>query len=77
MHSDLNRQHSTLRERIPQVFTGFALLSNAATTAAELDTTTKELVAPAIGGVRGCHVSYPLGWSIPYPARYLVCLAKT
>ena len=49
---------------------GFALLSNAATTAGELDTMTKEVIALAIGMVRGCPVSCPTRALIPYPARY-------
>jgi AhpD family alkylhydroperoxidase len=52
--SDLNPQHAALRERIPEVYKGFAQMSRAATIARELDTMTNELIALAIGVVHGC-----------------------
>jgi AhpD family alkylhydroperoxidase len=52
--SDLDPQHTALRERIPKVYKGFAQMSRAATIAGELDTMTKELIALAIGAVHGC-----------------------
>lgn len=52
--NELNPQHGALREKIPEVYKGFAQMSNAALTSGALDTKFKELIAVAIGVVAGC-----------------------
>ena len=52
--TDLNPQHRTLRKMIPDVYRGFAEMSNAVLTSGALDRKTKELIAMAIGVVAGC-----------------------
>jgi AhpD family alkylhydroperoxidase len=51
---DLNPQHRALRKMIPDVYRGFAEMSNGALTSGALDKKTKELIAMAIGVVAGC-----------------------
>ena len=52
--NDLNPQHRALRQMIPQVYRGFAEMSNGALTSGALDKKVKELIAMAIGVVAGC-----------------------
>lgn len=51
---DLNPQHRALRKMIPDVYRGFAEMSNGALTSGSLDKKFKELIAVAIGVVAGC-----------------------
>jgi len=51
---DLNPQHRALRKMIPDVYRGFAEMSNAALASGALDKKFKELIAMAIGVVAGC-----------------------
>lgn len=51
---DLNPQHRALRKMIPDVYRGFAEMSNGALTSGALDKKFKELIAMAIGVVAGC-----------------------
>jgi alkylhydroperoxidase/carboxymuconolactone decarboxylase family protein YurZ len=51
---ELARQHRALRRMIPEVYEGFAALSGAALADGALSRKVKELVAMAIGIVRGC-----------------------
>ncbi|OCB39170.1 alkylhydroperoxidase [Mycobacterium malmoense] len=51
---DLNPQHRALRKMIPDVYRGFAEMSNGALTSGALDKKFKELIAVAIGVVAGC-----------------------
>lgn len=51
---DLNPQHRALRKMIPEVYRGFAEMSNGALTSGALDKKFKELIAMAIGVVAGC-----------------------
>ncbi len=51
---DLNPQHRALRKMIPEVYRGFAEMSNGALTSGALDKKVKELIAMAIGVVAGC-----------------------
>ena len=51
---DLNPQHRALRKMIPEVYRGFAEMSNGALTSGALDKKVKELIARAIGVVAGC-----------------------
>lgn len=52
--NDLNPQHRALRKMIPEVYRGFAEMSNGALTSGALDKKVKELIAMAIGVVAGC-----------------------
>lgn len=52
--NDLNPQHRALRQMIPQVYRGFAEMSNGALISGALDKKVKELIAMAIGVVAGC-----------------------
>lgn len=52
--NDLSPLHRQLRRAIPDVYKGFAALSQAAFTDGALDKRTKELMALAIGVVEGC-----------------------
>jgi len=52
--SDLNPQHRALRQKIPEVYRGFAEMSNGALASGALDKKVKELIAMAIGVVAGC-----------------------
>lgn len=52
--NELNPQHRALRQMIPDVYRGFAEMSNAALTSGALDKKFKELIALAIGVVHGC-----------------------
>jgi AhpD family alkylhydroperoxidase len=52
--NDLNPQHRSLRKMIPEVYRGFAEMSNGALTSGALDKKVKELIAMAIGVVAGC-----------------------
>jgi AhpD family alkylhydroperoxidase len=52
--NDLSPQHRALRKMIPDVYKGFAEMSNAALTPGVLDKKFKELIALAIGVVAGC-----------------------
>ena len=52
--TDLSPQHRALRQMIPDVYRGFAALSDAALTDGSLSAKTKELMAMAIGIVHGC-----------------------
>lgn len=52
--ADLLPQHRALRKMIPDVYKGFAEMSNAALTSGVLDKKFKELIAVAIGVVAGC-----------------------
>ena len=52
--NDLNPQHRALRQMIPDVYQGFAQMSNGALTSGALDKKIKELIAVAIGVVAGC-----------------------
>lgn len=54
MLNDLSPLHRQLRRAIPDVYKGFAALSQAAFTDGALDKRTKELMALAIGVVEGC-----------------------
>ncbi|MCV7243304.1 carboxymuconolactone decarboxylase family protein [Mycobacterium mantenii] len=51
---DLNLQHRALRKMIPEVYRGFAEMSNGALSSGALDRKFKELIAMAIGVVAGC-----------------------
>ena len=51
---DLSTQHRALRQDIPEVYTAFNELSNAALTDGALAGKVKELMAMAIGVVHGC-----------------------
>lgn len=51
---DLNPQHRALRKMIPEVYRGFAEMSNGALSSGALDKKFKELIAMAIGVVAGC-----------------------
>lgn len=51
---ELNPQHRALRKMIPDVYRGFAEMSNGALTSGALDKKIKELIAVAIGVVAGC-----------------------
>ncbi|MDN5796208.1 MAG: carboxymuconolactone decarboxylase family protein [Intrasporangium sp.] len=51
---DLSPLHRSLRSAIPEVYRGFAALSQAAFADGALDRRTKELIALAIGVVEGC-----------------------
>jgi len=51
---DLNPKHRALRQMIPDVYRGFAELSNGALTSGALEKKFKELIALAIGVVAGC-----------------------
>ncbi|CAM2956578.1 alkylhydroperoxidase [Mycobacterium intermedium] len=52
--NDLNPQHRALRKMIPDVYRGFAEMSNGAFASGALDKKFKELIALAIGVVAGC-----------------------
>lgn len=52
--NDLNPKHRALRKMIPDVYRGFAEMSNAAFASGALDKKFKELIALAIGVVAGC-----------------------
>lgn len=52
--NELNPKHRALRQMIPEVYRGFAEMSNGALTAGALDKKIKELIAVAIGVVAGC-----------------------
>jgi AhpD family alkylhydroperoxidase len=52
--TELSPQHRALRQMIPDVYRGFAALSDAALTDGTLSAKTKELMAMAIGIVHGC-----------------------
>lgn len=52
--NDLNPQHRALRKMIPDVYRGFADMSNGALTSGALDKKIKELIALAIGVVAEC-----------------------
>jgi len=52
--NDLNPQHRALRQMIPDVYRGFAEMSNGALASGALDKKFKELIALAIGVVAGC-----------------------
>ena len=51
---ELSPLHRELRRAIPDVYKGFGELHKAAFTPGELEVTTKELIALAIGVVEGC-----------------------
>lgn len=51
---DLGPQHRALRKMIPDVYRGFAEMSNGALNSGALDKKVKELIAMAIGVVAGC-----------------------
>jgi AhpD family alkylhydroperoxidase len=51
---DLHPQYTALRDRIRDVYKGFAQLSSAAFAPGNLDRSVKELIALAIGVVQGC-----------------------
>ena len=52
--NELAPQHRALRQMIPDVYTGFRELSQAALAAGALETKVKELMAMTIGVVLGC-----------------------
>lgn len=52
--NDLNPQHRALRKMIPDVYRGFAEMSNGALASGALDKQFKELIAMVIGVVAGC-----------------------
>jgi len=52
--NDLNPQHRALRKMIPDVYRGFAEMSNGALSSGALDKKFKELIALAVGVVAGC-----------------------
>lgn len=52
--NDLRPQHRDLRQMIPEVYRAFNDMSGAALGAGALETSTKELMAMAIGVVHGC-----------------------
>ncbi|GAB3008894.1 carboxymuconolactone decarboxylase family protein [Mycobacterium bourgelatii] len=52
--NDLNPKHRALRKMIPDVYRGFAEMSNGAFASGALDKKFKELIALAIGVVAGC-----------------------
>jgi AhpD family alkylhydroperoxidase len=52
--AELSPLHRELRRAIPEVYRGFGELHSAAFTSDALDTSTKELIALAIGVVEGC-----------------------
>ena len=51
---DLHPQYTALRDRIPDVYKGFAQRRSAAFAPGNLDPSVKELIALAIGVVQGC-----------------------
>jgi AhpD family alkylhydroperoxidase len=52
--TELSPQHRALRQIIPDVYRGFAAMSDAALAEGTLSAKTKELMAMAIGIVHGC-----------------------
>jgi AhpD family alkylhydroperoxidase len=52
--AELRPQHRELRRAIPDVYDGFARMSQAALASGEVDAAIKELVAVAIGVIHGC-----------------------
>ncbi|GAB7144648.1 carboxymuconolactone decarboxylase family protein [Mycobacterium riyadhense] len=52
--NELNPKHRTLRQMIPDVYRGFAEMSNGALNSGTLERKFKELIALAIGVVAGC-----------------------
>ncbi|HWU32831.1 MAG TPA: carboxymuconolactone decarboxylase family protein [Marmoricola sp.] len=52
--NDLSPLHRDLRRAIPEVYSGFGALHQAAFAQGALDVKTKELIALAIGVVEGC-----------------------
>lgn len=54
MLAELSPQHRALRQLIPDVYRGFAAVSDAALTEGALSAKVKELMAMAIGVVHGC-----------------------
>lgn len=54
MLAELSPQHRALRQLIPDVYRGFAAISDAALTEGALSAKVKELMAMAIGVVHGC-----------------------
>lgn len=52
--NDLRPQHRALRQMIPDVYKGFAAMSEAALTDGALSPSVKELMAMSIGIVHGC-----------------------
>jgi AhpD family alkylhydroperoxidase len=52
--NDLNPKHRALRQMIPDVYRGFADMSNGALASGALEKKFKELIALAIGVVAGC-----------------------
>ncbi len=52
--TQLGPQHRALQQLIPDVYRGFAVMSDAALTEGALDAKVKELMAMAIGIVHGC-----------------------
>ncbi|OBF79817.1 alkylhydroperoxidase [Mycobacterium sp. 852002-51163_SCH5372311] len=52
--NDLNPKHRALRQMIPDVYRGFAEMSNGALTSGALEKKFKELIAMTIGVVAGC-----------------------
>ncbi|KGI67248.1 carboxymuconolactone decarboxylase family protein [Mycolicibacterium rufum] len=52
--NDLRPQHRALRQMIPDVYKGFAAMSEAALTDGALSQSVKELMAMSIGIVHGC-----------------------
>lgn len=52
--TELSPLHRELRRTIPEVYQGFSELHRAAFAPGELDVSTKELIALAIGVVEGC-----------------------
>lgn len=52
--ADLRPQHRALRQAIPDVYKGFAVLSDAAMHEGALSQKVKELIAMTIGIVQGC-----------------------
>ena len=52
--TQLGPQHRALRQLIPDVYRGFAVMSDAALAEGALDAKVKELMAMAIGIVHGC-----------------------
>ncbi len=52
--AELSPEHRALRQLIPDVYGGFAAISDAALTEGALSSKVKELMAMAIGVVHGC-----------------------
>ncbi len=52
--TELGPEHRALRQLIPDVYRGFAAMSDAALTEGALSSKVKELMAMAIGVVHGC-----------------------